>query len=336
MGNFTKLYKTEKPAQKISIGISDIAVFTPKNKMSINDMSSFSGIEKKILLKKIGVKNKTCLLGNVNPMKMAICAATELINKNNFSPLEIDCIIFASCGVSDKQLWSPAAKIQESIGAINAFSFEICNGCNSGNLAINIARKILYLDSSKQNVLIVVCDALSRTVDHKNPNHLYVYNFSDGAAAILLKKGEKRNNLLSFFAKTNSKFVDHIYIPIPKKHVVISENKEEDKDLSRMYKKMYIKVIRGALNNAGISVDRISHLFINQGDHYLINYISRILKIPDYKIYKSCQEYGHMGNADIFFGFFERQKNGEIFPGDIIVLASSAIGFSWGATVIQA
>ena len=32
--------------------------------------------------KKIGVKNKTCLLGNVNPMKMAICAATELINKN--------------------------------------------------------------------------------------------------------------------------------------------------------------------------------------------------------------------------------------------------------------
>ncbi|MHC5614971.1 MAG: hypothetical protein ACYTXA_29330 [Nostoc sp.] len=42
---------------------------------------------------------------------------------------------------------SPAAKIQDAIGAENAFAFEVRNFCNSGNLGIHICRNMLLADN---------------------------------------------------------------------------------------------------------------------------------------------------------------------------------------------
>ncbi len=319
-----------------NIGISNIVVHIPKSKMGYSEMANLSGISEEFFLKKTGILNKRVLQKDKSSIDMAVDAVRHLLNKSKTSPSDLDYIIYCSVGISDQYLWSAAAKIQNLIGAHNAFSFEIVNGCNAGNLGIQIASNMLKGDQTKNNALVVISDTLSRIVDYANPDHLCISNFSDGAGAILVQRGERRNNILSFYAKTEAEFVDHMCVPAHSSYVVMSDDAEEDKRLSDKYKQMYPHVIRTALEKAKLSLQDVKWFFINQGDHKLIDYLSKELAVSDSKIHKSYAQHGHMGGVDVFFGLCEKEKSGEIVPGDIVVLASSAIGFSWGASVIRA
>ncbi|WP_293074105.1 3-oxoacyl-[acyl-carrier-protein] synthase III C-terminal domain-containing protein [Okeania sp. SIO3B5] len=44
---------------------------------------------------------------------------------------------------------------------------------------------------------------------------------------------------------------------------------------------------------------------------------------------------GHLGATDTLFGLAKTIELEKIKPGNLVVLASSAAGFSWGATVIK-
>ncbi len=317
------------------IGISDIAVCIPDERITVSQLSQLSLIPESVLIKKTGVKEFPVLSSGQAHIDLAIKSTKDLIKNCNVSPSKIDIILFCSCGIQDQYMWSPAAKVQQAIKAKNAFSFEISNGCNAGNLGINIASAMLKNDATKKIAIVVVCDALSRTVNRNNKDHLSIFNFADASTSILIMKGEKRNNILSTVSQTIPDFVDHLYIPYNNKIISMSKNSDEDKLLSQTYIKMYPKMIKSAIKKANLRISDISYLLMNQGDHGLIKKIPDILNIPENKIFRSHENFGHMGGSDVFFGMKQLAKGSHLKPDDIIVLASSAIGFSWAATVIQ-
>jgi len=46
-------------------------------------------------------------------------------------------------------------------------------------------------------------------------------------------------------------------------------------------------------------------------------------------------EFGHLGPMDTLFGLAKSLEQGKIEPGNIVVLASSAAGFSWAALTLH-
>lgn len=318
-----------------SIGISAIEMVLPDKKMSIEEMANLIGEEACELEKKIGIQQKSVLDHDQDIIDLAVHAVKELLLKNNLNPNKIDLIIHASCGLQDKQLWSPAAKIQKEVKAKNAFSFDIQNGCNSGNLALAIAKRMLVSDDTKQMALIVVADALSQIVDYKNVDHKCIFNFSDAASAILIQKKSSSNILLSFVASTEAIFADSLYKSIDDQYVWLNDDPHEDELLKKVYEDRYTQMINLVLKKINKNIDDVSHIIMNQGDHKLIDKLAARLCYPANRIFRSHQDYGHLGGSDVFFGLNQILKEGLIKSGDLVVLASSAIGFSWGASVIQ-
>jgi 3-oxoacyl-[acyl-carrier-protein] synthase-3 len=47
------------------------------------------------------------------------------------------------------------------------------------------------------------------------------------------------------------------------------------------------------------------------------------------------REYGHMGPVDTIFALSRAIDGSRIFPGALVVLASSGLGFFWGATALK-
>ena len=45
--------------------------------------------------------------------------------------------------------------------------------------------------------------------------------------------------------------------------------------------------------------------------------------------------YGHLASSDTLLGLAQTLDAGRIQEGDLVVLASSGIGFHWAATVVQ-
>jgi 3-oxoacyl-[acyl-carrier-protein] synthase-3 len=317
------------------IGISAIEISLPNNRLSIAEMAMFNGDDAALLEKKLGISEKPVLADNQNINDFALQAAKILLEKNNLNPDLIDLIIHASCGLEEKQLWSLAAKVQKEIGAKNAFSFDIQNGCNAGNLALDIAIKLLNADDSKKIALLIIADPLATVVDYKDPIHKCIFNFSDAASAVLISKDSTINKFLSSAFTTEALFADSMHKLINNKHIWLNDDPEEDKLLIKEYINSYTHMIELALQKAGKDINDVSQIIMNQGDHKLITKIAMRLGLPVDLMFRSHKNFGHLGGSDIFFGLNHVLEHKVVKSGDIVVLASSALGFSWGASVIQ-
>jgi len=104
---------------------------------------------------------------------------------------------------------------------------------------------------------------------------------------------------------------------------------------SRIYLENYLYIINEALRKSGYSSRDIDYLFMNQVKRSLTEQIMEGLGLDLSKTMITMKEYGHMGSVDTLFALARAQEEGWVQPGNLVVLAGSAIGFTWAATVLK-
>lgn len=318
------------------VGVRAIEVRLPQARMTIDEMALRAGVPPAVLMKRIGVREKPVLGARESLWELARTAAAAALARAGVDPDELDLIIFGSSGVWDRYLWSPAAHIQKHLDARRAFSFDVLQGCNAASLGLKLCTEWLRGRPQARTALLVVADALSGIVDYQNPYHECLFNFADGASAAVLVKGETQNRLVGFAACTNAEYADSMDIRWGHTRLYMNPDPEEDRRLTAEYRVRYLAMIDAALAEADRSRTDISFLCINQGDHRLIRFLEEQLAVPTERISRSHEHLGHLGGSDVLVGWQSYREKRLTRPGDLIVLASSAIGFSWGAAAILA
>lgn len=332
-----------------TVGIASVSYYIPSEVITSEHMANSANLPLSVLTEKIGMKQKHIADQNEHPSEMGFKAALSAINKAGISPEQLDIIAYCGAGHYDYRFWSPSAKIQAQLGANNAFTFEIKNFCNSGNLGIHICRNLLLSDLELSYALVICSDTLSRLVDHSDNNSPSLLMFADGAVAAILKKAEKTNVILSYHAMTNGTLADEIKlslggtkVPISaqnckdyNQYIKIKDNHKLDYILSNFYLENYIKVIKKSISKSGYSIKNIDFLFTNQIKQSLFHNILDTLSLSTKNTIISLTEYGHMGSVDTLFCLGKALEDHRIQSNNIVVLASSATGFSWAAITIK-
>lgn len=332
-----------------TVGITSVGYYIPKGILTSEEMAKLANLPEFVFTEKIGIKQKPIADQDEHPSDMGIKAALSAINKAKITASEIDLIAYCAAGDYDYRFWSPAAKIQEAIGAENAFAFEVKNFCNSGNLGIHICRNMLLADNDLSYALVVCSDKLSMLLDYSDVNSLSTFIMADGAAAAILKKGEPSNQILSYHAITNGKLVDCLKVssggtkfPVggteindELNYLKIKDPQELETILSDMYLQNYGKVIHKSLEKSGYLIKDVDFLLTNQVKKSLSKGILESLNLKDDQTFISLPEYGHLGAVDTMFGLAKTLESKKIKPGNLVVLASSAAGFSWAALTVK-
>ena len=338
-------------AKEETVGIASIGSYIPSGVMTSEIISNSANLPLPVLTDKIGMRQKHIADKNEHPSEMGCKAALSAIEKAGISPEEVDIIAYCGAGHYDYRFWSPAAKIQAQLRAHSAFAFEIKNFCNSGNLGIHICRNLLLHDPELTNALVICSDTLSRLVDHADNSSPSLLMFADGAVAAILKKAEKTNRILSYHAMTNGSLADELKIPlggtkVPAaehydnnkerlQYVKVEDNKRLEHILAKFYLENYISVIKQSIYKSGYSIKDVDFLFTNQVKKSLFENILGTLNLNSENTFISLAEYGHMGAVDTLFCLSKILEARRIQANDIVVLASSAAGFSWAALTIK-
>ncbi len=317
------------------VGIHSIEIALPLGKMTIDEMASSLRVPSAALLEEVGVVEKPALEKGQEIFSYASRVAKNVVERAGISPKEIGVLVFASCGVSNRQMWSPAAWTQNQIGASGSHAFDIQNGCNSGNVGMQIAANFLDQQTDRDYALLVVADQLSAIVDYTNPVQKSLFSFADGASAVLLSKKNYTYEIGSFSAVTKGEYSDSMRLVRGSDKLWVKEDEEEDRLLLDDYRTQYPLRIRKVLEKEGLEPSDIDHIFMNQADHKLLSRLAASLGISPDKIHASYRDHGHIGGSDIFLGLKTRENEGRIKKGDRILLSSSALGFSWGASLIR-
>lgn len=331
-----------------SIGIVSTGIYIPETFLTAEEIAKKSGIPTHIVESKLGITKKPIPGPEDHTCEMGIKAAKAAIEKAKINPAEIDLIIYIGEEHKEYPLWTAAIKMQQELGAVNAWGFDVAMRCGTTIMAIKVAKDMMRSDESIKTVLLAGGYRNVDFIDYENPRTRFMYNLGAGGGAILLNRGATTNHVLESHIMTDGSFSEDVVVvaggtkhPITKEALDLKLNMLDVLDPEGMKKRLeeksmqnFLQVIRKSVEKSGFTEKDINYLGILHMKKSAHDYVLKELGLSEENsIY--LNEYGHIGQIDQILSMELAVKKGEIKDGDVVVLVSAGIGYAWGATTIK-
>ncbi|WP_405773738.1 3-oxoacyl-ACP synthase III family protein [Streptomyces sp. NBC_00859] len=315
-------------------GITDIEIRYPASQVSVRALHAGSGLGIEEIRAVTHCETFPVLGENEPSWRLALDAARALLDRSPAAASSIQQVIFAGSGEWDLPFWSPAAKVAHALGIETAHCFEVTNFCNAGTAALQIASDALTRRGDDGHALVLIADRLSRMVDQGDPGSKALFNFGDAAAAVLLARDGGILPLLHTATRTDPSWSDYYYGERRDGDVIIRRGPHR-KGLAQAYVDNFTALVDDSLASLGRKPGDIDHFLINQGDRTMHLRLLQALGIPEERSVFNYHRLGHMGGADTLIALRDLLDQERLRPGDLILLATSAMGFTWGVTTLE-
>jgi 3-oxoacyl-[acyl-carrier-protein] synthase III len=325
-----------------------MGLYLPDEYMTGEEIAEIVGIPTHIVEEKMGIKKKHVPGDNDHTCEMGILAAKQAIERAGIDPLEIDVVIYIGEEHKEYPLWTAGIKLQEAVGALNAWAFDVALRCGTTVMALKVAKSLMMADPTIKTVLLAGGYRNVDFIDYQNPRTRFMFNLGAGGGAILLKKDHNENVLLETELITDGSFSEDVVVvsggtkhPITKEAIEHRLNKLDVLDPDGMKQRLeqksmvnFIKVIRESVRKSGYKEEDISYLSMLHMKRSAHEYVLKELGLsPEQSIY--LEEYGHIGQIDQILSLELALKEGKVSDGDLVVFVSAGIGYAWGATAIK-
>ncbi|MEU9196372.1 3-oxoacyl-ACP synthase III family protein [Streptomyces hundungensis] len=314
-------------------GIVDFDVCFPSATADIHDMHVASGVAVADLAAITHTERFPVLAPDEQSWQLAHRAAVRLLDRVEVERGAIRQVIYAGSGEWDAPFWSPAAKVAHEMGIENAHCFEITNFCNAGLTAMWLATESRNLKPGEYT-LVLMGDRLSQMVDYSDPDSKALFNFGDAGAAVLLAHHDLSFRLLHSEMRTDPSWVDYYKGETREGRVVIRRGPHR-RGLADTYVENFTRLVGETLRTLERDVSDVSYFLINQGDRSMHERMLDNLGIPADRSVFNYDRLGHMGGADTLIALQDLVEQRRLRRGDLILLATSSMGFTWGITALE-
>lgn len=314
-------------------GIDALATCFPNGRVTVDRMAAESGVPVTELLSITQAAEFPVLGQGETAWQLAARAGRQVLDLSGVEPAEITEVIFAGSGEDETPFWSPAAKVAAELGIEDAHAFEVSNFCNAAMTAVRIGCDRLAA-RGRGYALVLVGDQLSRMVDYGDPASKALFNFGDAAGAVLLTASDARFVLRHSAMRTDPSWADYYYGEHTKDGVVIRRGPHRS-GLARAYVENFAALTESTLRAVDREISDVAYFLINHGDLSMHEQLLRALDIPPSRSVFNYARLGHMGATDTLIALRELADEKKLRSGDLVLMASSAMGFSWGITALE-
>ena len=174
----------------LKAAITAVGGYTPKTILSNEKLETMVDTSDEWIRSRTGIKERRILLDeNKATSYLAIKAAKDLLNKKNTNANTIDLVIVATV-TPDLHVAATAAYVASSIGAKNAFAFDLNAACSGFLYGMSVAAA--YVNSGQyKKVLLIGADKMSSIVDYTDRTTCII--FGDGGGAVLFEPSLNEN-----------------------------------------------------------------------------------------------------------------------------------------------
>ncbi|PAE42956.1 3-oxoacyl-ACP synthase [Bacillus sp. 7884-1] len=332
----------------MQIGIVSTGLYLPQDYITGKEIAEKARIPAHVVEEKMGIKKKYVPGPDDHTCEMGIIAAKQAIKKAGIDPMEIDVVIYIGEEHKEYPLWTAGIKLQEAVGALNAWAFDVALRCGTTVMALKVAKSLMIADPTIQTVLLAGGYRNGDFIDYQNPRTRFMFNLGAGGGAILLKKDHNENILLETKLLTDGSFSEDVVVvsggtknPITKEAIDQRLNMLDVLDPEGMKQRLeqksmanFLKVVRESVRKSGYNEEEISFIAMLHMKKSAHEYVLKELGLSHQQsIY--LEDYGHIGQIDQILSLELAVKEGKVKEGDIVVLVSAGIGYAWGASTIK-
>jgi 3-oxoacyl-[acyl-carrier-protein] synthase III len=231
-----------------------------------------------------------------------------------------------------------AHRLSADLGAETAMilSFKV-GGCAGLHVAIKTALGWMSIDESIQTVLLVTGDA----APEGNRSLLPITMHGDASSAVILRRDGTQDQgplLLGVEAMT----LGHLHKAI----TMVRTNGHNDilvdalcmeREVRPVYFLNMLLMVNKALAAASLSLNDIDHFIYSNLSRRDREGFCKMVGLPKGSLPTTLmEEYGHTFASDLVINYVSLRREGLIRPGQLLLFASSGIGFTWGVTLARA
>ena len=241
--------------------------------------------------------------------------------KVNGSAVEL---ILAATMSAEEAMPGVAARVQQTIGAKGAASFDINCACTGFLAALNTAHTYIEAGIYK-NVLVVGAEKLSSLVDWNDRNSCIL--FGDGAGAVVLKADPEG----LYVQVSHSEGEKGQALTAPKNGFLQMDGRAVfEFAVSRVP-----EVIREVLKKAGIEKEEVDFYLLHQANRRIISAAVKRLGLEEERFPMNMEEYGNTSAASIPILLYEENRRGKLKKDSLLVLSGFGGGLTYGASLLR-
>ena len=313
--------------------------YLPENIIHNEDFEQFPDTSKFIISQKTGVFSRRCAAEDECTSDLAVKAADKCIQKVDFPPDQIDSVI-VSTSSPDRMQPATATRVQDHIGAVNAFAFDINSVCSGSTYGIALANSMVK-SGACSNVLFVASEVYSKILNKKDFG-TYPF-FGDGAGAILFRADDSCDGVIHSILKTSGSGADVICVPGGGTMMPYEKMKNPNAAFFKMKGKEVFQfaVSKGAeiilqlIEESDVALEDIKCFICHQANVNIILKIAEKIGAPSDKFFMNLFRYGNTASASVPIALDEAITQDVIVEGDLVVTAAFGGGLSWGANLIK-
>ncbi|MER5360820.1 3-oxoacyl-[acyl-carrier-protein] synthase III C-terminal domain-containing protein [Streptomyces sp. NPDC002785] len=265
--------------------------------------------------------------------ELALRAAQEVMKRTQVPPSAVRTVIYAGTGEWDIPCWSPSAKVAHELGIRQAYCFELTNHCNAVTAAVQIGcDRVAARDG--EYTLVLIGDRVSTLLDYSDPHAKEMFNQGDAGAAFLLSASGSTVEVLQSKMCTDPSWCDYYTGVREGERVVIRRNGDRD-GLADAYAENFVGLTTDVLASLGKDITDVAYLLVTHGSRPIHERLLLELGLPETRSVFNYHRLGHMGGADTFIAMQDLITAKKLRRGDLVLHATSAVGFSWGVMAME-
>jgi 3-oxoacyl-[acyl-carrier-protein] synthase-3 len=311
------------------------------------DMAGPTGIPEHVLIEKMGIWQRHVSPPGEALTTLAVCAARKALDDAGLSPKDVDLIISHGSEHKDHLIWVAAGKIQHELGAVRAFGFDLSAVCAGGPIAMDVARGMMQTNENLRHVLLVAATREREVINLRNPRSRFMFNFADGAAAVVLRRGQTHNQILGAAAITDGSLAETVVLteaaasgdsPLIvgdlRGRLDVTDYDFMSQRLADVTLDNFMSVIWDAVEKSGATLADIGFLGITHMKRsFYLQLLDAIGLAPEQSVYQ--ENYGHVQSADQIIALEMGLREGKIKDGTLIVLVGAGAGYTWSAVAVH-
>jgi 3-oxoacyl-[acyl-carrier-protein] synthase-3 len=319
--------------------IAGIGSYVPDKILTNFDFEKMVDTSDEWIRTRSGIEERHVAADDQATSDLALIAAKRALQSARIKPKDVGAIIVATA-TPDMLFPSTACLVQAQIGAPRVISFDVSAGCTGFLYALAVGDS--FIQNQYDNILVIGADTLTRITDYQDRGSCVL--FGDGAGAVVLKKSENENGIISSYFAADGSSWEPLYQPaggtrIPASHDSVDQRlhyiKMQGNEVFKLAVRAMAEAATKTLKKADIYADDIDLLIPHQANIRIIEATAKRLHIPKEKVVVNLDRYGNTSAASIPIALDEALQQGRARKGSLILLVAFGAGFTWGGVLFQ-
>ena len=300
------------------VGITATGQCFPSRVVTNDDLSKIMETNDEWIRTRTGISERRWAEPGTGASQLGAPALQMALDNRGMKATELDAIIVATV-TPDTLFPATACRIQEMVGATNAFGFDLSAACSGFLYALTTAASLVAAGGVKR-VGVVGVDIMSVERVEEGLGILDFDHTIDGSGGCFLymPAGGSASPATAETVAARDHYIHQSGSEVFKKAV------REMADNSRML-----------MDRNGFAADELKLFVPHQANIRIMDAAAKRLELDPARMMVNIDKFGNTTAATIPTALHQAFEQGRMAKGDLVALAAFGAGFTWGSTLLR-